>query len=100
MILRFNKRGQSLVDLQMDFIAEEDLSFLFYAADPTILPYKVCSGSGVIFDGLAHDLPFVASDFGFFREFSSKGLSITVKRDPAAFAYALKVFLRLFVLRV
>jgi glycosyltransferase involved in cell wall biosynthesis len=27
---------------------------------------------------------------GFFREFSSKGLGITVKRDPAAFADALK----------
>jgi glycosyltransferase involved in cell wall biosynthesis len=35
-------------------------------------------------------LPFVASDLGFFKEFSSKGLGITVKRDPAAFAYALK----------
>ena len=90
MILRFNKHNPSLVDLQMDFITDEDLSFLFYAADATILPYKVCSGSGVMFDGLAHGLPFVASDLGFFREFSSKGLGITVKRNPAAFAYALK----------
>jgi glycosyltransferase involved in cell wall biosynthesis len=90
MILRFNKQIPRLVDLQMDFITDEDLSFLFYAADATMLPYKVCSGSGVMFDGLAHGLPFVASDLGFFREFSSKGLGITVKRDPAAFAYALK----------
>ena len=43
-----------------------------------------------MFDGLAHGLPFVASDLGFFREFSSKGLGITVKRDPATFAHALK----------
>jgi hypothetical protein len=42
-----------------------------------------------MFDGFAHGLPFVASDLGFFREFSSKG-SIIVKRDPVAFAYALK----------
>ena len=90
MILRFNKHNPSLVDLQMDFITDEDLSFLFYAADATILPYKVCSGSGVMFDGLAHGLPFVASDLGFFREFSSKGLGIAVKRKPAAFARALK----------
>jgi glycosyltransferase involved in cell wall biosynthesis len=90
MTLKFNKQTPNLVDLQKDFVTDEDLSFLFYAADATILPYKVCSGSGVMFDGLAHGLPFVASDLGFFREFSSKGLGITVKRDPAAFAYALK----------
>jgi glycosyltransferase involved in cell wall biosynthesis len=92
MTLKFNKQTPNLVDLQKDFMTDEDLSFLFYAADATILPYKVCSGSGVMFDGLAHGLPFVASDLGFFREFSSKGLGlgITVKRDPAAFAYALK----------
>jgi hypothetical protein len=38
-------------------------------------------------DGLAHGLPFVA---GFFREFSSKGLGITVKRKPDAFANGLR----------
>ena len=90
MTLKFNKQTSHLIDLQKDFVTDEDLSFLFYAADATILPYKVCSGSGVMFDGLAHGLPFVASDLGFFREFSSKGLGITVKRDPTAFAYALK----------
>jgi glycosyltransferase involved in cell wall biosynthesis len=90
LILRFNKQNPRLVDLQMDFITDEDLSFLFYAADATILPYRVCSGSGVMFDGLAHGLPFVASDLGFFEEFSLKGLGITVKRNPSAFAYALE----------
>ena len=90
--LSFNKQQpSSLINLQKDFITDEDLSFLFYAADATLLPYKVCSGSGVMFDGFAHGLPFVASDLGFFREFSSKGLGITVKRDPASFVYALKV---------
>ena len=33
-----------------------------------------------MFDGLAHGLPFIASDLEFFREFSSMGLGITVKR--------------------
>jgi glycosyltransferase involved in cell wall biosynthesis len=89
-LLRFNKQTPNLVDLQRDFMTDEDLSFLFYAADATILPYKVCSGSGVMFDGLAHDLPFVASNLGFFREFSSEGLGITVKRSPIAFADALE----------
>jgi len=40
-----------------------------YAADALILPYKVSSGSGVMFDGLAHGLPFVATDLGFLRIF-------------------------------
>ncbi|HET7148924.1 MAG TPA: glycosyltransferase family 4 protein [Candidatus Nitrosopolaris sp.] len=89
--LRFNKSiNNSVIDLRKDFLDEEDLSFLFYAVDATILPYTVTSSSGVMIDGLAHGLPFVASDLGFFREFSSKGLGITVKRKPDAFANGLR----------
>ena len=86
--LRF--RNDSVIDLHKDFLDERELSCLFYAADATILPYKISSGSGVMFDGLAHSLPFVASDLPFFKEFSSKGLGITVKRKPEAFAEGLK----------
>jgi glycosyltransferase involved in cell wall biosynthesis len=86
--LRF--KNESIVDLQKDFLDETELSCLFYAADATILPYTISSGSGVMFDGLAHSLPFVASDLPFFKEFSSKGLGITVKRKPEAFAEGLK----------
>jgi glycosyltransferase involved in cell wall biosynthesis len=82
--LRF--RNDHIVDLKRDLLDEEELSCLFYAADATILPYRVSSGSGVMFDGLAHGLPFVASDLPFFNEFSSQGLGITVKRKPDAFA--------------
>lgn len=89
--LRFNKnKNNSVISLQRDYLDEENLSFLFYAADAVILPYTVSSASGVMFDGLAHGLPFVASDLGFFREFSSKGLGITVKRKPDAFANGLR----------
>ena len=63
---------------------------MFYAADATIPPYTVTSSSGVMFDGLAHGLPFVATDLGFFKEFSSKGLGISVKRKPDAFANGLR----------
>lgn len=38
-----------------------------------------------MFDGLAHGLPFVATDLGFFKEFSAQGLGITVRRNPHAF---------------
>src|SRR5581483_4940237 len=86
--LRFT--NESIIDLQKDFLDEKELSCLFYAADATILPYTISSGSGVMFDGLAHSLPFVASDLPFFKEFSSKGLGITVKRKPEAFAEGLK----------
>ena len=72
------------------FLTDEQLSLLFHAADALILPYRLSSGSGVMFDGLAHGLPFVASDLPFFKEFSSKGLGIIVKRKPAAFAKASK----------
>ena len=38
-----------------------------------------------MFDGLAHGLSFVATDLPFFKEFSSEGLGITVKRKPDGF---------------
>jgi glycosyltransferase involved in cell wall biosynthesis len=79
----------NLVCLQKGFLNDEQLSLLFYAVDALILPYNLSSGSGVMFDGLAHGLPFVATDLPSFKEFSSKGLGIIVKRKPAAFAKAL-----------
>jgi glycosyltransferase involved in cell wall biosynthesis len=80
---------KEIIDLHKGFLNDSDLSLLFYAADAVILPYKVSSGSGVMFDGLAHGLPFIAADLEFFREFSSKGLGITVKRNPEEFSKAL-----------
>jgi glycosyltransferase involved in cell wall biosynthesis len=82
--------NSSIIDLQRDFLDEADLSLLFYSADAILLPYTVCSSSGVMFDGLGHGLPFVASDLPFFREFSSKGLGVTVKNKPDAFADGLR----------
>ena len=80
----------NLVCLQKGFLNDKQLSLLFYAVDALILPYKLSSGSGVMFDGLVHGLPFVATDLPFFKEFSLKGLGIIAKRKPAAFAKALK----------
>lgn len=80
---------KEIIDLHKGFLNDSDLSLLFYAADAVILPYKVSSGSGVMFDGLAHGLPFIAADLEFFREFSAMGLGITVKRNPIEFSKAL-----------
>ncbi len=81
--------NSNIISLQNDFLSESDLSILFYASDAIILPYRVSSASGVMFDGLAHGLPFVATDLEFFREFSAQGLGITVRRNPSAFATGL-----------
>ncbi|HEU4822984.1 MAG TPA: hypothetical protein VFS97_06125, partial [Nitrososphaeraceae archaeon] len=47
-------------------------------------------GSGVMFDALAHGLPFIASDLGFFKEFANKGLGIVVNRKSEEFSNAIK----------
>ena len=78
-----------IIDLQRGFLSDQDLSILLRAVDAVILPYTVSSSSGVMFDALAHKVPFVATDLEFFREFSSKGLGITVRRDPDQFSEAL-----------
>jgi glycosyltransferase involved in cell wall biosynthesis len=84
------EKADNILDLQRGFLSEEELSTLFYASDAVILPYKVTAGSGVMFDALAHGLPFVATDLKFFREFASQGLGITVKRNPHAFSSGIK----------
>jgi glycosyltransferase involved in cell wall biosynthesis len=81
--------GLSIIDLERGFLSEKELSLLFYASDVLLLPYKVTAGSGVMFDGLAHGIPFVASNLGFFQEFAEMGLGIISKRDPAAFSKAI-----------
>jgi glycosyltransferase involved in cell wall biosynthesis len=84
-----NDEATRVIDLQRGFLTEEELSMLFYASDVVVLPYKITSGSGVMFDAMAHTVPFVASDLDFFKEFEEMGLGITAKRDPVSFALAI-----------
>jgi glycosyltransferase involved in cell wall biosynthesis len=77
--LRF--RNDRVIDIRKGLLEEQEISYLFNASDATILPYTVSSASGVMFDGLAHGLPFVATDLPFFKEFSSEGLGITVEEN-------------------
>ena len=84
------EKADNILDLQRGFLSEEELSTLFYACDAAILPYKVTAGSGVMFDALAHGLPFIATDLDFFREFAAKGLGITAKRNPHEFSKGIK----------
>ncbi|ALI37073.1 hypothetical protein NMY3_02884 [Candidatus Nitrosocosmicus oleophilus] len=85
-----NNGDQKIINLNQGFLTDMDLSTLLYSSDVIILPYTVTSGSGVLFDALAHGLPFIATDLGFFKEFEKKGLGITVKRKPGEFEGALK----------
>jgi glycosyltransferase involved in cell wall biosynthesis len=80
----------NILDLRRGYLREDELSTLFYASDAVILPYKVTGGSGVMFDALAHGLPFVATDLRFFREFAAQGLGITAKRNPHEFSKGLE----------
>ncbi|WP_148685675.1 glycosyltransferase family 4 protein [Candidatus Nitrosocosmicus hydrocola] len=85
-----NLQKGKIVNLNRGFLTDKDLSMLFYACDIIVLPYTVTSGSGVMFDALAHGLPFIATDLGFFKEFANKGLGIVAKRKPNEFAKAIK----------
>ena len=82
--------NNNVINLQRGFLEERDLSLLLYASDAVILPYKVTSGSGVMFDALGHGIPFVASDIGFFKEFAAQGVGVAVQRSPRAFSVGIK----------
>ena len=86
--INFEFHDDKVINLNKRYLSEEELSLLFFSCDVVFLPYKVCSGSGVMFDGLGHGKPFVASDLGFFKEFSSMNLGMVTKRDPRKFEKA------------
>ena len=79
----FPKKG---ISLHLGYLDDITLSKLFFACDAVIFPYKVISISGVLFDALAHGLPFIASDLKFFKEFAEIGLGITSTRDASSFS--------------
>jgi glycosyltransferase involved in cell wall biosynthesis len=81
--------NDGVIDLNRGFLDDRELSLLLYSVDALILPYKVSSGSGVMYDGLAHGLPFISSKIEFFKEFSDMGLGISVDRNPSDFSRAL-----------
>jgi glycosyltransferase involved in cell wall biosynthesis len=85
-----SRTRNKIINLDKNFLSECELSLLFYASDVVILPYKVCSGSGVMFDAIGHGRPFIASDLNFFKEFKDMKLGITVERKPDKFVKALE----------
>ena len=88
--ISFESHGDKVINLDKRYLSEEELSLLFFSCDAVFLPYKVCSGSGIMFDGLGHGKPFVASDLDFFKEFSSKNLGIVTKQRPLLFEKAFR----------
>ena len=88
-VLEWKNARSNVIDLERGFLTDEELSTLFFAVDAVVLPYRAATGSGVMFDALAHGLPFVATDLEFFKEFSEQGLGITARRKPFEFVAAL-----------
>ena len=83
---------ENIIDLQRGFLSEGELSLLLCASDCVVLPYRIASGSGVMFDALGHGLPFVASNLASFKEFADLGLGLIVKRrSPNAFSDAIEM---------
>lgn len=85
---RYNNK-YDVVDLKRGYLDDKELSLLLCASDAVLLPYKITSGSGVMFDALAHGLPFISSNLEFFKEFANMGLGIISKRDPKSFSNAI-----------
>jgi glycosyltransferase involved in cell wall biosynthesis len=84
-----NTSRNNIMSLNVGYLDDNIMSRLFFACDAIIFPYKVVSISGVMFDALAHGLPFVASDLKFFKEFADMGLGIVCKRNIQSFEQAL-----------
>ncbi|HJR48455.1 MAG TPA: glycosyl transferase, partial [Nitrososphaeraceae archaeon] len=80
-----NNRENHLITLNLGYLDEKEMSKLFFACDAIIFPYTIVSISGVMFDALAHGLPFIASDLRFFKEFADMGLGIVCKRTTQSF---------------
>src|SRR3712207_3038797 len=84
-----SNRDNIIISLNLGHLDEITMSKLFFACDAIIFPYKIVSISGVMFDALAHGLPFVASDLRFFKEFADMGLGIVCKRTTESFERAI-----------
>ena len=81
--------SNNVISLHLGYLDDSTLSKLFFACDAIIFPYKVVSVSGVMFDALAHGLPFIASNLRFFKEFADMGLGIVCNRDMQSFEQAI-----------
>jgi len=81
---------KNAINLHLGYLDDMTLSKLFFACDAIIFPYLVVSVSGVLFDALAHGLPFIASDLAFFKEFSNEGMGITCSRNSTSFSEAME----------
>src|SRR5215216_3852407 len=77
--------GENVISLNLGYLDDTTMSKLFFACDAIIFPYKIVSVSGVMFDALAHGLPFIASDLRFFKEFADMGLGIVCNRNVQSF---------------
>ncbi len=62
----FEFQDDKRINLNKRYLSEEELSLLFFFCDAVLLPYKVCSGSGIMYDGTRDGKTFVGSYMEFF----------------------------------
>ena len=84
------KQTKNTIDLQRGYLNKQNSPC--YSVPP--MQWRYCrsrstSSSGVMFDALAHGLPFISTDLNFFKEFAAQGLGISVKRNASEFSKAL-----------
>ncbi len=93
MVIKNNKKlgntRNDMVEFSKGYLDEKELSKLFFACDAVLIPRKIVSTTGVLYDAIAHGLPFIGSNFAFFKEFANMGLGIVSEGDSASFSDAI-----------
>lgn len=78
-VLRFTTFSTSNTIIISGYLDDVTFSKLLFSCDAILLPYEIVGTSGLLFDALAHGLPFIASNLSFFEEFERKGFGLTFK---------------------
>jgi glycosyltransferase involved in cell wall biosynthesis len=66
-------KDESVFDLRLRFIKNEEIPFIFAEADYLILPYRDVTQCGPLFAAFNYNLPCVTSDLSGFREYIEDG---------------------------
>jgi len=82
---------EGLIDWQLGFVPEEQVSPLFIEADAIILPYHHIDQSGVLMQALPYGLPVIATDVGGISETITDGIHgrLVPPQAPIALAEAI-----------
>ena len=86
--LKNSKIYYQIINLNKQYLSEEELSLFFFSCDAVFLPYKVCSGSGVCMMDWVMENPLLHLTLVFSKNFPNMNLGIVSKREPRSFEKA------------